>query len=71
MENAPFAVQLEFMEFEKLTEDTSKISIHSIYKSAALRDQVLRFGFASGINMAHDRLQEIAGKLKQHHEKAE
>ena len=64
MENAPFAVQLEFMEFEKLTEDTSKINIHSIYKSAALRDQVLRFGFASGINMAHNRLQEIAGKLK-------
>ncbi len=64
MENAPFAVQLEFVEFEKLTEDTSRMKIHSIYKSPALRDQVLRFGFASGINMAHDRLQEVAGKLK-------
>jgi uncharacterized protein YndB with AHSA1/START domain len=64
MENAPFAVQLEFVEFEKLTEDTSRINIHSIYKSAALRDQVLRFGFSSGINMAHNRLQEIVGKLK-------
>jgi uncharacterized protein YndB with AHSA1/START domain len=64
MENAPFGVQLEFLEFEKLTEDTSRLKMHSIFKSGALRDQLLKMPFAAGINMAHDRLQNIAGKLK-------
>src|SRR6185436_7514008 len=41
MENSPFAVQLEFLEFEKLTDDTSKLNIHTVYKSVALRDQML------------------------------
>jgi uncharacterized protein YndB with AHSA1/START domain len=64
MGNAPFGVQLEFLEFEKLTEDTSKISIHSVFKSGEVRDQMLRLPFAQGLNMAHNRLQEIANKLK-------
>jgi len=64
MENAPFGVQLEINEFEKLTESTSKIRIHTIYESVALRDQVLKLPFAYGINVAHNRLQEIANKLK-------
>src|SRR6476659_7175567 len=29
MENAPFGVQLELLEFEKLTDDTSKLIIHT------------------------------------------
>src|SRR5438105_6499751 len=29
MENAPFGVQLEFLEFEKLTDETSLLSIHT------------------------------------------
>jgi len=64
MENAPFGVQLEFLEFEKLSDDTSKLSIHTIFKSAALRDQLLQLPFARGINMAHDRLQEIAANSR-------
>ncbi|MBL4675155.1 MAG: SRPBCC domain-containing protein [Mucilaginibacter sp.] len=64
MENAPFDVQLEFMEFEKLTDDTSKLTIHSIYRSASLRDQMLKLPFRQGLNMAHNRLQDIADKLK-------
>lgn len=64
MENTDFPVQLEFMEFEKITGDTSKLNIKIVYKSVADRDQMLRLPFAQGINMAHDRLQEIAGKLK-------
>jgi uncharacterized protein YndB with AHSA1/START domain len=63
MENAPFGVQLEFLEFEKLTDHTSKISMHTVYRSVALRDQVLKLGMAYGINMAHNRLQEVASKL--------
>jgi uncharacterized protein YndB with AHSA1/START domain len=64
MENAPFGVQLEFLEFEKLTDDTSKLNMQVLYRSVALRDQLLRLPFAQGINMAHNRLQEILSKLK-------
>lgn len=64
MENTPFPVQLEFLTFEKMTDETSKLVMHVIYKSVAVRDQLLKMPFAFGINMAHNRLQEIAGKLK-------
>jgi len=64
MENAPFDVQLEFLEFEKLTDDTSKLNMHIVYKSVAHRDQVLQLPFAQGINMAHNRIQDIVSKLK-------
>ncbi|WP_394774401.1 SRPBCC domain-containing protein [Flavobacterium sp.] len=65
MENSPFAVQLEFLDFESVNDDTSKLTMHIIYKSADLRDQMLKLPFAQGINMAHNRLQEIVNKLKQ------
>ncbi len=64
MENASFGVQLEFLEFERLTGDTSKLSMHVVYKSGALRDQMLKLPFEYGINMAHNRLQELISKLK-------
>jgi uncharacterized protein YndB with AHSA1/START domain len=64
MENAAFGVQLEFLEFEKLTDGTSKLNMQIVYKSAELRDQMLQLPFAQGINMAHNRLQEILNKLK-------
>ncbi len=64
MENSPFPVQLEFFEFEKLTDNTSKLTMQIIFKSAELRNQLLQMPFAQGINMAHNRLQEITNKLK-------
>jgi uncharacterized protein YndB with AHSA1/START domain len=64
MQNTPFGVQLEVYEFERLTDDTSKLNIHVIYESVAQRDQVLQLPFAQGINMAHNRLQDIVNKLK-------
>ncbi len=64
MENTPFGVQLEFYEFEQLTDDTSKLNMHVIYESVAHRDQVLQLPFAQGINMAHNRIQDIVTKLK-------
>src|SRR5689334_25312228 len=64
MENAPFDVQLEFLEFEKVTADTSKLHMHIVYRSVALRDQLLQLPFAQGINMAHNRLQDIVSKLR-------
>ncbi len=64
MEHTPFGVQLEIYEFEKLTDDTSKLNMHVIYESVALRDQVLKLPFAQGINMAHNRIQDTVSKLK-------
>ena len=64
MENAPFEVQLEFLEFEKLTDDSSKLNMHVIYRSVAVRDQILKLPFAQGINMAHNRIQDIMHQLK-------
>ena len=63
-ENTPFGVQLEVLEFEQLTDDTSKLTIHTIFESVSQRDQMLQMPFAQGINMAHNRLQEILNKIK-------
>lgn len=62
MSNSPFDVQLEFLEFERLTDETSRLTIHSIYRSVDLRDAMLKLPFASGLSMAHDRLQRTFGK---------
>ena len=64
MENTPFGVQLEVYEFEQLTDDTSKLNMHVIYESVAYRDEVLKLPFAKGINMAHNRIEDIMIKLK-------
>ena|SRR6267154_6187584 len=64
MENTPFGVQLEFLEFEKLTHDTSRVTVHTVFRSVEHRDQMLKLPFAQGINMAHNRIQEIVDKLK-------
>lgn len=59
MENMPIGVQLEYLEFKKLTDDTSKLTMQIIYKSEKHRAEQLKLPFANGLNMAHDRLQEI------------
>ena len=64
MENSPFAVQLEFLEFEKITDETSKLTMQIVYKSVELRNQMLKLPFAKGLNMAHNRLQDVVNKLK-------
>lgn len=64
IENSPFDAQIEYLDFEKLTDTTSKLTMHIVYRSVALRDQMLQMPFAQGINMAHNRLQEIVNQLK-------
>ena len=64
MEKTPFGVQLEVYEFEQLTNDTSKLTMHVIYESVEQRDQVLKLPFAQGINMAHSRLENIMRQSK-------
>jgi uncharacterized protein YndB with AHSA1/START domain len=64
MENTPFPVQLEFLEFEDLSGGRSKLNMQVVYRSVADRDKMLQLPFAQGINMAHNRLQEIVSKLR-------
>ena len=64
MENTSFPVHLEFLEFEKLSDERSKLNMHIVFKSVALRDELLKLPFAQGINWAHNRLQDIVSKLK-------
>jgi uncharacterized protein YndB with AHSA1/START domain len=63
MENTPFGVQLEFLEFERTGDDTSRLNMHGVYRSVEIRDQLLKLPFTQGINMAHDRMQEILKSL--------
>jgi uncharacterized protein YndB with AHSA1/START domain len=64
MDNVPFGVQLEIYEFESTGDGSSKLNMHTIYESIAQRDQLLKLPFAQGLNMAHNRLQEVLNKLK-------
>ncbi|WP_423914964.1 SRPBCC domain-containing protein [Flavobacterium sp.] len=64
MENTSFPTQLEFFEFEKLTDKTSKLTMHIIYKSVEVRDAILKLPFEFGLNKAHDKLQETINQLK-------
>lgn len=65
MEDTHFPAQLEFLEFEALTAKTSKLTMHIVYKTVECRDQMVKMGFAWGINMAHNRLQSIVDTLCQ------
>lgn len=62
MEATSFPVQLEFLEFEPLTEHSSRLNMHIIFRSVADRDQLLQLPFAQGLNMAHNRLEKILRK---------
>ena len=64
MENTPYGIQLEIYEFEPLTDETSRLTMHVIYESVEQRDQVLKLPFAMGINMAHNRIEEVLRQLK-------
>ncbi|WP_265427806.1 SRPBCC family protein [Chryseobacterium sp. YIM B08800] len=59
MENSPFPVQLEFLTFEKIGNEKSKLTIQQIFKSVEYRNQLLKMPFAKGLSMAHDKLQNI------------
>ncbi|GLR19076.1 SRPBCC domain-containing protein [Portibacter lacus] len=63
MENSNFPVQLEFLTFHHVSEETSELKMHIIYKSVEYKNQMLQLPFAQGINMAHNRLQAIVKKL--------
>lgn len=63
MENSGLPVQLEYFTFEKLTENSSKLTMQIVFKSIEFRDQLLKMPFSFGINMAHNRLEEFVSTL--------
>lgn len=63
VENAPMGVLLEIYEFEKLTHDTSKLNIHTIFESVSIRDQVLKTPSDQGMEMAFSKLERIMRPL--------
>lgn len=64
MENTSFPAQLEFLDFAALTEETSRLNIHMVFRSVAVRDQLMQLPFVQGINMAHNQLQKVLGVIK-------
>lgn len=64
MENTGFPVQLEFLDFEPITEDTSKLTMKIVFRSVADRDIMLKLPFSQGINMAHNQLEKVISKIK-------
>lgn len=64
MVNMAFGVQLEFYDFEYITESTSKLRQHVIYQTVNHRDENLKLPFKQGINWAHSRLEETLNKYK-------
>ena len=59
MESAAIGPQLEFLEFEKLSDTRSKLTMQVIYRSVEARAMQLQMPFAMGLNMAHDRIEEL------------
>ncbi|NCI47881.1 SRPBCC domain-containing protein [Sediminibacterium soli] len=64
MENTPFSPWIEYLEFESLDGDTSRLTMQPVYRSVEQRDRLLQLPFAQGIQMAHNRIQEIFSKPK-------
>ena len=62
MDNNSFPPQLEFLEFSAVTERTSHLRMHIVFKSVADRNQLVQLPFARGLGTAHDRLQTIMAK---------
>lgn len=64
IKNAPFPVQLEFLEFEELTATTSRLNIHMVFRTLETRDQILQLPFTHGLTMALNRLEKVVSELK-------
>ncbi|MBL7700303.1 MAG: SRPBCC domain-containing protein [Chitinophagaceae bacterium] len=65
MNSPEFDPQLEFLDFEKLSDDTSMLKMQIVFRTVAQRDILLKQPFAWGLNMAHNRLQDVLSKLNQ------
>lgn len=58
-ENMLLGVQLELLQFERISPSKSKLQMHVVYESEEHRLKQLQMPFAQGLNMAHNRIEEI------------
>ncbi|MBS1616637.1 MAG: SRPBCC domain-containing protein [Bacteroidetes bacterium] len=63
MEQTQIGPQLEFLEFEALSEETSRLNMQVIYRSEQHRSLQLQLPFEYGLNRAHEQLQNIMQSL--------
>lgn len=63
MDNTPFSAQLEFLEFESLDAQRSRLRMHMVFRTPEERDQLMQMPFARGLHLAHNRLQESLNQL--------
>jgi|SRR5690606_33080450 len=63
MENTGFPVQLEFLDFQALSADTSLLTMTMVFRSVADRDNLLQLPFSKGISHAHNQLEKTLRKL--------
>lgn len=64
MDNTPFPPQLEFFEFESIDEEHSRLTMIMLFKSAEFRNQLIQMPFAQGIQMAHNKLQQLMNRKR-------
>jgi uncharacterized protein YndB with AHSA1/START domain len=64
MEGNPAGITLEFLEFVNLTDDTSRLRIHTIFRSVSQRDELLKLPFAWGLSMAHNELEKVMKNMR-------
>ncbi|PKD18887.1 ATPase [Salegentibacter salinarum] len=55
--------QLEFLNFNAITGEKSILTMHIIFKSAEIRNELLKKPFAIGLEMAHSRLEDVLNKI--------
>lgn len=65
MEGNPAGITLEFLEFVHLTDETSQLRIHTIFRSVTQRDELLKLPFAWGLSMAHNELEKVMKAMRQ------
>lgn len=52
-------VRLEFLEFEAITKENSRLTMQLLYQSPRHRAEQLKLPFAHGLNTAHNRLEQL------------
>ncbi|RAJ08660.1 uncharacterized protein YndB with AHSA1/START domain [Chitinophaga skermanii] len=62
----PHGIQLEYLHFESISPEKSKLNMQIIYRSVKDRDALISIGvgMAIGIDMAHNRLEKVLSNLQ-------
>lgn len=62
--SGPLGPHIEYLEFESLGDEKSKLTMHIVYRSELIRDQMVEYGMAKGMHLAHNRIEKILKKSR-------